>query len=295
MTDLQLVAQLLVNAVMSSLILIVIALGVSLFFGLMRMINFAHGELYMLGGYGVWLFSARGLLEVGGPPVLSFLLAMIITMVLVAVLGMLMERFALRPWHGKLLGSFIVSMGFILILQAGALVSFGVIDRRAPDPFPGAVTFAGATISNARLVIIIVCTILIVALYLFIQRTRVGRAMRAVEQDKEAANMQGVHPGHIYSVCMGIGCALAGAAGGLLSIITYINPYVGDLVVMKAFAVVILGGMGSFGGTILGGFVIGSIESTTSTLVGGDIGLMLVFVAVIVTLVFRPRGFLGHA
>lgn len=289
------IAQLIMNGLMSSLTLILIALGVTIVFGIMHIINFAHGELFMLGGYGAWFFLTEAFGDLGGSRILGFFVAMIITMILVAILGMLIERGPLRQWHGKLLGSFIISMGFILILQSGALVAFTGYDKRAPNPFPGQLSLGGVDMPLNRLVVILVSLVLIVALYQFMQRAKLGKAMRAVEQDRDAAALQGVNYSMTCSLGMGIGCALAAAAGSLLGIVFYINPYCGDLPVVKAFATVVLGGMGSFGGTIIAGFIIGFVESVGGRYLGGDIAMMLVFAAIVVVLIVRPRGLLGHA
>lgn len=289
------IIQVIFNGLMSSLTLILISLGVTIFFGLMHIINFAHGELFMLGGYGAWWFLAKGFGDLGGSRILGYFVAMLISMVLVAVLGMLIERGPLRQWHGKLLGSFIVSMGFILIMQSGALVTFTGFDQRVPNPFPEVLSVAGTTMPVNRVVVILVSLVLIVALFLFFRRAKLGKAMRAIEQDRDAAVLQGVNYGTTCSWGMGIGCALAAAAGSLLGIVFYINPYAGELPVVKAFATVILGGMGSFGGTIMGGFIIGFIESIGGRYMGGDLAMMLVFAVVVVVLIVRPSGLHGHA
>ncbi len=293
--DLSTISQVVVNGLVSSVTVVLVALGVTIVFGIMHIINFAHGELYMLGSYGAWFFLGELLSKVWGANLVTYFIAMLITMVLVAVLGMLIERGPLRQWHGKLLGSFIISMGFILILQSSALGLFTGFDKRARNPVPGIIEVGGVTLAYNRLMVIIVSIAIIVALYLFMKQAKLGKAMRAVEQDREAAALQGVNYSRTCSLAMGIGCALASAAGSLLGIIFVINPWVGEATVLKAFTTVVLGGMGSFGGTIIAGFIVGYTETLgTMYLGGGDVALMLVFGLMMLVLIIKPSGLFGH-
>lgn len=290
--SLQLLTQVVLNALMLGLTLVLISLGLSIIFGIMHVVNFAHGEVYMLGAFGSWLFFER--LALPGPPLFRYSLTMVVTVILIGALGWILERWFFRPTRGKILQAFIVSLGFILILQAGALVTFGVSQRKPPSAFHGVVNIAGAVLSTERVAVILICIVLIVALYLFIQKARPGRAMRAVAQDADAASLQGIDINHISSLCMVIGCGLAGAAGVLLGPVFYIDPYIGAVPVVKAFAAIVLGGMGSIPGTILGGLIIGFVESFGSTFLSGELGVMLIFIVLILVLLIRPRGLLGH-
>lgn len=293
--DLSTVSQVLVNGLMSSVTIILLALGVTIVFGIMHIINFAHGELYMLGAYGVWYFTSQFLSNFWGTNLASFFVAMLISMALVGVLGMLIERGPLRQWHGKLLGSFIISMGFILILQSGMQGIFTGFDKRAQNPVPGIIEVSGVTLAYSRLLVIIVSIVLILALYFFMKRAKLGKAMRAVEQDRDAAMLQGVDYSRTCSLAMGIGSALAAAAGSLLGIVFVINPYIGEAAVLKAFTTVVLGGMGSFGGTIIAGIIVGYTESVGTYIWGGDVALMLVFGLMMLVLIIKPSGLFGHA
>lgn len=293
--DLSTISQVIVNGLMSSVTVILVALGVTIVFGIMHIINFAHGELYMLGAYGVWFFVTEAVSNFWDNRLGTFFVAMLISVVLVGVLGMLIERGPLRQWHGKLLGSFIISMGFILILQSGALGLFTGFDKRAPNPVPGIIEVGGVTLPYSRLLVIVGSLVLIAVLYFFMRRARLGKAMRAVEQDREAAALQGVNYSQTCSLAMGIGSALAAAAGCLLGIVFVINPYIGEAAVLKAFTTVVLGGMGSFGGTIAAGFIVGYTESVGTYIWGGDVALMLVFGLMVTVLIVKPSGLFGHA
>jgi branched-chain amino acid transport system permease protein len=278
-----------VNGIMSGSILVLVALGLTMIFGIMHIVNFAHGELYMLGAFGLWIFFAE--LQV------PFFLAFILSMIFISGLGIVIERFLFKPFRGDLAPSFIISLGLVMLLQTGTLLSFGIEDKAAPTPsaFQGLVHIGGAVLSKERLFVILVAAILMAGVWLFIQRTKPGQAMRAVAQDQDAAALQGISIDATASLAMGVGCALAAAAGCLMAPIFYVNPYMGAVPIMKAFVVIILGGLGSVGGAFIGGFVIGFVDSFGSTYLSAPIAAMMAFGVLIIILIFRPQGFFGHA
>jgi branched-chain amino acid transport system permease protein len=287
--------QTLANGIMGSLILILVATGLCLIFGIMHIVNFAHGEFYMLGGFGVWLFFDQEIIPLIGPPTIRYLTATVLTFLLVALLGILVERYIFRRFRGNLQAILIVSFAVMLILQAGALVTFGVTDKAFGSPFSGHVSLGSISISGERFAAIICGMFFILAMYFWIYRTRLGKAMRAVSQDSEAALVQGINIKVVFSLAMGIGCALAAVAGALVGPIFYVNPYMGVEPIMKAFVVVILGGMGSLIGAIIGGFVIGITESFIATYVGAHAAVLAVFLLLIAVLLIKPTGMFGHA
>lgn len=271
------------------MLLILVALGLTLVFGIMHIINFAHGELYMLGAFVVWvLFAQHGI---------NYYLSIVLSMILVAILGMFMERFFFRKYRGNLSPSFIISLGFVFVLEVSTLLAFGITDKAVPPPpgFAGVVRLAGVAFPRERIIVSAMSVLLIILLTLFMQRSKAGLAMRASAQDGDAAALQGMNINTIASLAMGIGCALAGAAGALSAPLTYVNSYMGEAPIMMAFAVIILGGMGSLQGTIIAGFIIGFVQSFTTTFLGGPVSTMAVFGVLILVIVFRPRGLLGHA
>jgi branched-chain amino acid transport system permease protein len=290
----QMLIQTFVNGVMSALILILIASGLCLVFGIMRIVNFAHGEFYMLGGFGAWILFAEKLLPQAGGPTVHYILAIILSMVAVGILGVLVERFLFRPFVGNMELTMIVSFGVMLILQAASLVSFGVRDKSFGSPFSGSIHMGGISLSEERMAVVICGVIFIAAMYLFIQRTKLGKAMRAVAQDMEAASVQGISINLCFTLAMGIACALAALGGALMGPIFYVNPYMGVEPIMKAFVVVILGGMGSLPGAVIGGFIVGMGESFVTTYVGAHLAMMVVFLVMIGVFLFKPAGILGH-
>ncbi|MCK9274347.1 MAG: branched-chain amino acid ABC transporter permease [Syntrophales bacterium] len=286
--------QTLANGVMASLTLALIAIGLCLIFGILSIINFAHGEFYMLGGFGVWWFLEAHPIFAGMPALVGYIIAILISMVVVAVIGMIVEKWIFRPVREPHETVMIVSLGVMLFLQAAALVAFGPVDKSVSSPFAGLVQLGTVSFSNERLAAIIGCIIFIAILYVIIDRTRMGKAMRAVAMDSEAAEVQGIKTGMIFSVAMGVSCAIAAAGGALVGPIYYINPYMAVEPIMKAFAAVILGGLGSLPGAVAGAFIIGLTETFVSTYVGAHFALIVVFLIMIGVLIVKPTGLFGH-
>jgi len=276
-----------VNGILLSLLLILFALGLSLVFGIMRIINFAHGEIYMLGGFGIWVFSAQHHV--------NYLLAIVLTMAAVALIGIIIERFFLKPFRGKLLSGLIVSVALILILQTSTALGFGFQDKAVPTApgFEGVISVLGATLSRERVFFIIIAAVLVLLLHLFLQRTKPGKAMRATAQEPDGAALLGIKVDRTCSMAMGIGCALAAAAGCLTGTMFYVNSFIGAPWLMKGLAAIVLGGLGSIPGTIAGGFIIGITESYGSTYIGADFSLTLIFLVLLLVLIIRPRGLFG--
>ena len=278
--------QMFVNGTMLGFQLSLFATGLTLVYGIMRIINFAHGELYMLGAFGVWIF-----IELLG---MNYLLSLILSMVLVAILAVLLERIFFKPMRGHHIPSFIMSTGLIFVLQVSILSFFGPKDKDVYTVFPGVVKVGGASLSVERLMIIPISFVIIVGFYIFLLRSRSGRAMRAVMQDPDAAALQGVSIDKVCSLAMGIGGAMAAAAGGLLAPIFVVNPYLGPPLTWEGFIVVCLGGRTSLPGTLLAAFIMGYVKSFVSTLVDPIVALMCAAALLGIILILRPQGLLGH-
>jgi branched-chain amino acid transport system permease protein len=282
---LTLFVQLLINGLTLGLNLALVALGLTLIFGILRIFNFAHGEFYMLGMFGAYYFF-----EVAG---LNFFVAIILSMVIMGSLGILMERVLFRPVRGELLAPFIISLGLAIAMPGAALIGFGGTEKAVTPAFPGLVNFAGISISVERLAVLGIGLALIFGLYLFITRTKVGQAMSAVAQDSEAAAMQGVDVNFICLLGFGLSCALAAAAGTLLAPMRYISPFVGGPAVIEAAIVIVLGGLGSFPGAVVGALILGMADSFGAAFAGGYFKL-IGFVILIIILLLRPSGLLGR-
>ena len=279
------IIKILINGLMMSCSYILIALGLTIIFGLMHIINFAHGEIYMLGSFSIYyLFDRCGI---------SYPLAFVLSVVLLAVLGMGLERAFFRPLSGKTLQGLICALGLSMILQGAGWAVFGIEDRSITTSFPS-LHVGGVFVSGERLFAMLGSLVVIVACIFFIERTKIGRAMRAVEQNREAAVLQGISIGQTSRVAFILGCALAAVAGCLIAPIFSINPAMGVGPIMMSFAIIIIGGMGTILGTIIAGFIIGNINNLSSTLFGPEIGSIVVFIAVMLVILIKPEGLFGH-
>jgi branched-chain amino acid transport system permease protein len=283
----ELLVQALLNGFGLAVVYVLVALGLTLIFSILEIINFAHGEFYMLGG-----FAAYYLCAVGG---LNYVATLVLAVLLVGLAGVVAERLVFRHLRGKTLNAFIVSLGLLWVLQATAQLSFGVLDKSVPSAVSGIVRVGGVIVSRERLFVILTAVALIIGLYLFLKFTRTGQAMRAVAQDAEAAALQGVNIELTSALGFGIGCALAGAAGALLAPIFAVSPTMGALPVVKAFIIIIVGGMGSLPGAVLGGLLLGAVEGVGTLFMSSAAVNILGFLMVIAILLLRPRGLLGAA
>jgi len=268
-------------------IYILMALGLTLMFGMMHIINFAHGAIYMLGAFVIYYVFFQG----GAPYFAAFLVAML----LLGVFGYLVERGIYRPIKGGIEPTLVALLAVSTFLEAAGYPIFGQLDKHVPAVFEGTRNVLGVMLSNERLMIIPIAAALVAGLYLFIKKTKIGSAMRAIEQDKEAAALQGVNVNVVNGLAFAIGFALAAAAGALIAPIFKLDPMMGDQPLLKAFIIIILGGLGSIPGAILGGLMLGLIDSTVATALGAEPAFLLSFVFIILLLLFRPAGLFGHA
>ena len=227
--DLTTLAQASVDGVMLGMMYILIALGLTLVYSILGIVNFAHAQFYMLGGFLTWLLF--------GERHLSYFLTLIIAMVSIGLFGIVVERLCFRPFRGKVLEAFIISLGLIWIFEQSVLRIMGVWEKGVPSAFAGKIEILGMKFYTERLVVTLIGIGPIVALQFFIQRTRYGRAMRAIAQDRECAALQGVNIDLTCSLAFGVGCALAAAAGVLLGPVLYISPYMGGPPILKAFII----------------------------------------------------------
>jgi len=273
-----------------------VALGLTLIFSILDSINFAHGDMFMLGSFATYyLFSQLGINQLHLPVVPTYLVTMVITMVIVGLLGVVIEMGIFHPFIGKHLQGVILTLGLGLILQMSCLMAFGVQDKGASPAFTGITKFSGAILPNDKISVAFLALILITGLWYLVQRTKLGLALRAVSQDREAASLQGISMRKICAIGFGIGCSLAAGAGALVAPTTFISPFVGEPWLMKSFIIIIVGGMGSIPGSLLGGFLIGITESFWTFFFNVYIASILSFALVIVILLLRPRGLMGKA
>lgn len=281
------VEQIVVNGLLSGLVYILMALGFTLVFGMMRIVNFAHGEFYMLGAFGVLVFS--GLNGVDYP------VALLLAVAATGVIGLVIEKFLLRPFAGDELGSMIMSLAISVSLQSAALILFGPSEQSVDRPVAGTLQLGHAVIPIDRALVGLCSIVVLVAFYCFIKMTRWGVAMRAVAQDRETASLMGIRTSRIQSLGFVLATVLAAVAGGLMAPVYNVGPYMGELPMLKAFVIVILGGLGSIPGAVIGGLVIGLLESAFATYFDATVALIASFAVVIVIILFKPNGLLGQA
>jgi branched-chain amino acid transport system permease protein len=281
------ISQMMVNGLLSGLIYVIMALGFTMIFGIMRIVNFAHGEFYMIGAAAVLLlFGSFGW---------NFFLAVAVGGLVSAALGMAFERLLYRPLVGDEMTGMIMSLAAGIILQSLALIALGPAEQTVARPFSGTWTLFNAVVPWDRTVVAVCSLLILGAFYLFMKFARLGLAMKAVAQDPETSSLMGIESGLIYASAFGIACLLAGLAGGLMAPIYTIGPYMGELPMLKAFVVVILGGLGSIPGAMLGGLMIGLSESVLSTLLDSTAALIASFAIVLVVVVICPAGLLGRS
>ena len=278
--------QSILNGFSSAGIYILVAVGLTLVLSIMNIVQLSHGEIYMIGAYGVYYLAV----SLG----LNFFPALGISTLLVGGFGILLERLCFRPFRGQPERAIIVSIGLILVLQNIVLSIAGGTAKKIESPFFGVIQIMGTSISWERLSIVLIGFALIVALFLFIRMTKTGQAMLAISQDRVGAALQGINIDRISAVAMFLGCALAAIAGALVGALFSILPTMGGFALMKGIAVIILGGLGSIPGAVVGGLIIGLIDgvipAVATTYVAGLIG----FATIIIILLFRPQGIWGH-
>ena len=278
--------QTVVNGLMVGMIYVLMAIGFTMVFGIMRIVNFAHGEFYMAGAFlFAILYGSNGM-----PFAVSVLLAVGAT----ALLGLLMERVVFRKFRGNELNGMIASVGVALILQNSALLMWGSSARTVPPVISGVLSVGGIVFPWSRLVVIIGAIVAVVSHNLLIGHTRIGRAMRAVAQDAEIAQVQGIRVDIIFPVAFVLGVSLAAFAGVLMAPVLSVSPFIGLAPTLKAFVIVVIGGLGSVPGAVAGGLLIGLIESFAGTFVSASLSEILQFLVVIAVVLLRPQGLLGR-
>ncbi|WAI81515.1 MULTISPECIES: branched-chain amino acid ABC transporter permease [Achromobacter] len=282
-----LLAQALVNGVIIGLLYLLMAVGFTLVFGVMRIVNFAHGEFYMLGAFSAYLLVSHWQMP--------FIAAVGLAFVIALALGWLIEELVLKPFRHDELNGMIATIGLAMILQAGALMLYGPDPQFMPAVAEGIVSIGGVVLPMSRLYVVVFSVAVLVALYVFLGHSRNGRALRAVVQDMEIATAQGIRARLIYPLGFGIGVGLAAIAGALMAPLFSVSPFIGATPLLKAFVVVILGGLGSIPGAALASLLLGVTESVASTFMNNSIAEILILVLVMLVLVLRPSGLLGRA
>lgn len=264
----------------------IIALGYSMVYGIAKMLNFAHGDVIMVGAFVAYLSMRAGL------PVF---LAVILSIIVCTVLGVVVERLAYKPLReASSLSVLITAIGVSYFLQNAAMLLWGTDTKIFPTILAGSLTIGELSVPYLTLITILSCVVIMIVLTLFINNTKTGRAMRACSEDKGAASLMGINVNKIISITFAIGSGLAAIAAILLCA-TYpsVYPTLGSMPGIKAFTAAVFGGIGSIPGAFLGGLLLGVIENMTRAYISTQLSDAIVFMVLIVILLVKPTGLLG--
>lgn len=285
--SIQAILQSIINGICLAWIYILIAAGLSLIFGIMDILQFAHGEVYMLGAYFVYYFNVL----LG----LNFFLALFFSIFLMGILGILFEKFIFRSLRGEFLSTLIISLGLMILMQSSVQVIFGVTPKSIPSFFPHIANIMGIKIGGDRLIVVGISMAIMLCLILMLKKTKLGQALTASAQHPDASRLMGINPYLMAATAMTLGSALAGAGGGLMGSIFKLDPYMGGTALLKGLIIIIVGGKRSLKGVIVAGLLVGLIDGLVPVLFGPAVAAIvpLFFVAVIV--VVRPQGIFGYA
>jgi branched-chain amino acid transport system permease protein len=276
--------QVVTNGLCIGLTYVLIALGFTVVFGIMGVVNYAHGEFYMLGAFLCLTFMTMGA---------SYPLALVLAVVTVACLGALMEKYLLDRFRSNLQTCMIICLGLSTILKNSALVLWGAHDRSLPFRIDEVLTLGSLIFPVDRLVVVAASILLLGCFNLLLKRTKLGLSIRAIAQDAEVACAFSMQPSVVLPLTFAISAGLAAFAGGIVSPVFSLSYDMGVFPLMKSFIVVILGGLGSIPGAFVAGVLIGLIESFASTMVGGAASDIVAFVITGAVLVLRPQGLFG--
>jgi len=287
--------QLLINGIALGLLYMMVVLGLDVILRVTGLINFAHGQIFMLGAYT--LFFSVSMLHV------NFALGLLFSGIAISIAGcvcyvlvfyQLQKRFAPGDLFVYMMSmSAMASLGLMMVISQGALVVFGADQKTVTSPFPQVLSVSGVTFPAERLMVIGVSVVILVLLYFLMYRTRLGRAMRAVSLDAEVSSMHGINAFKVYLMGFGLGCGLAGLAGGTIAPLFPLSTDMGVSMIILALLVQLMGGVGSYKGTIYSAIIVGLVLSFGQFFVGG-LAQVLLFGFVIVLLIFRPQGLFGE-
>jgi branched-chain amino acid transport system permease protein len=279
----------LVNALILGSTYALLGIGLTLIFGIMRVVNFTHGELYALGAYAVFFLEV----SLG----VNFFLALVLAVIIGCAVGAAIEFVLLRPLlDADIDTTMLVMIGAWIVMQNTELLYWGGVSKAVMTPFPDEPLQIGPVfVSWLRLFVLVMALILIGATYVLINRTKLGKAMRATFQDRDTAALMGVNIKGIYTATFAIGSGLAAAAGALLGPVFLVTPSMGDLASLKAFAIVILGGLCNITGATLGGFILAFVEEIGAGYISSGYRDAMGFLIIIIVLLFKPTGLFARA
>ncbi|WNF25084.1 branched-chain amino acid ABC transporter permease [Mesobacillus jeotgali] len=279
----EILVQQLFNGLTIGSVYALVALGLTLVYGILHIPNFAHGALYMMGGY----ITLMMMVQYG----LHYWLAILVSVIVVGLIGVLMERLVFYPLrHAPPIHDKIAAIGILLFLEAFAQYIWGADYQTMPTPYGQVIQLFGLTFTMQRLLIIIAAITVMVLLYLFLKKTYTGASIIAMSQDRDGANLVGINTNRVAMLTFLISGGLAAIASSLAAPINLVFPGMGQLVILKAFVIIILGGMGSIPGAIIGGYILGFSESLGATYISNDYKDIIAFILLVVILSVKPTG-----
>lgn len=284
--DLELLLFLMFNGLVYGFIIALIALGLSLVFGIMRIINMAHGDLYMVGAAGAVVMAQSGL---------SFWISLLVLPLVVGGLAVPVERYGLRPLEDRPLATMVGTLGISFILQQLALITFGGQPRRLEEPISFTVQILGTAFPGYRLVAAGVGVVLLVGVWLLVHRSRMGLSLRVTIERPDIADAMGINTSRVRALTFGLGTALAVIGGVLAAPINNVSYLMGVSILLIAFVVVIVGGLGSLGGTLVVALVFSTAEGATTFFMSPVDARITILVLMAIIVLFRPRGLFGKA
>jgi branched-chain amino acid transport system permease protein len=272
---------------------ILFSLGLTLIFGVMRIVNFAHGHLFAVSALVVTV-TLTWLVGIGFPVLPAYFIAVVAGVFVSAILGLIIYMFGFKYFQRDMVGSFILSIGLVLLLDGIFMEIFGGAVRGVPAILPGSIKIFGASVTQQRLFLCAMAVLITAILYWALTYTKLGKALRAVSIDHEAAMLQGVPYNRIAILGFMIAAVLAALAGALIAPVSIVTPTIGADYLIKGFIAVIIGGLGSIPGAILGALFVAVIETLGSYYIDPTSATIAIFVLVIVVLLVRPKGLMGH-
>ena len=282
----ELAATTVINVLVLSSMYILVALGFAFLFSIMGILNFAHGAIYMVGGYICYQFGV----EYG----LNLWVSMLLSVLIVASLGLFLEKFCFRPFFGDLNRTIVVCIGIIVVLETTVNILVGTSTRSLPAFVPGILKAGAISLSAERLVTFIIGGALLWVTIWFIRNTKPGQQMQAVSQNVEGAALQGISIHGVSALACVMACGLAAVAGCLMGAFLSLTPFMGGYMLVKALVLVILGGIGSMGGIIFAGIIIGGLDATLPLFISGAASEAIALGIIVTILLFRPQGFFGR-
>jgi branched-chain amino acid transport system permease protein len=283
----QLIFQMVVTGFVLGCIYMLMASGLTLIYGIMHQVNMAHGVFFMLGAMlAYYATKAAGL---------PYFLSLFLIIIIFPFIGIAFERMIFRPIRHLWLAGYMSTIGVWILVEGLGWQVFGTVEKGLPFPIQTLLRLpGGVAIPASKLILCILSLLIIAGIYWIVGRTSLGRQMRAVEQQPKAAKLMGIHSDRVVAFGFALGITLAALAGGLVSTLYSISPTSGETPMLKAFIIIILGGLGSITGSLIASFLLGFIDSFGGTLFGPQAGHFLGFALVIFILIFKPAGILGH-